>query len=108
MPTLLREARPTARREHRCSCCGGSIDMGVAYCRETYVYDGHVYDWKVCAPCGPVTHLVWDWAGPYQDEGIGLDDYVEWALEHRTAPKHGPAARALLARAGRPAEGGGS
>ena len=106
MPTLLHEARPTARKEHRCSCCSGAIRSGLPYKRETYVYDGHVYDWKVCEPCEPVTDLVWGWVAPFPEEGINFEDYVEWARDHRADPKHGEVARALLLRAGQPVEGG--
>ena len=108
MPTLLHEARPTARKDHRCSCCGGPIRMGLPYRRETYVYDGHVYDWLVCDPCEELTDLVWGWVAPFPDEGINRDDYIEWAREHRDDPKRGAAARALLIRAGHPTQDGAS
>ncbi len=106
MPTLLHSERPKARKVHRCNCCTGEIPAGIQYCRETYVYDGRVYDWKVCAPCEPLTDIVWSWMGCYADEGIDRDDYIEWAQDHQADPTHGEAARALLARAGQ--SGGGS
>lgn len=107
MPALLRAAYPVALKVHRCNCCTGEIPVGRPYCRETYVYDGHVYDWKACAGCDPLSGLVWSWVNRYADEGIDHDDYIEWAQEHRDDPTHGEAARALLARAGQPIEGGG-
>lgn len=106
MPTFLHSARPKARKVHCCRCCGGDIPAGVEYCRETYVYDGRVYDWKVCGPCEPLNVEVWTWADR-PDEGIGVEEYVEWARDHRDDPQHGEAARALLVRAGQPVEDGG-
>lgn len=100
MPTFLHAARPMARKVHRCSCCTGEIPTGTAYCRETYVYDGHVYDWKTCGGCEPLTDVVWSWVSRYADEGIDQDDYIEWAQDHRADPVHGASARALLARSG--------
>lgn len=108
MPTLLHSAHPAARKVHRCNCCTGEILAGTAYCRETYVYDGHVYDWKACAGCEPLNDVVWSWVSRYADEGIDQDDYIEWARDHRDDPNHGEAARALLVRAGQPVEGGGT
>ena len=106
MPTLLHEGRPTARKDHRCSCCTGLIRAGLPYVRETYVGDGHVYDWLVCDPCDALDSVVWRWADRPADEGIDRDDYIEWAREHLSDPQHGDAAHALLVRAGQPVEDG--
>lgn len=108
MPNLLRDARSTARKSHRCDCCGVEIPAGTVYVRETYVYDNRVYDWKVCDPCDAVSVAVWLWVNRPADEGVDRDDYIEWASEHRDDPKHGNAARALLSRAGLPVEDGAS
>jgi hypothetical protein len=98
MPTLLHEARPTARKDHRCSCCNGAIRVGQPYSRDTFVYDGRVYDWLTCPGCEPLRAIVWDWSTAMYDEGLGADDYREWASDNQDDPVHGEAARAFLAR----------
>lgn len=96
-PTLLRESRPTARKDHSCEDCFGPIPKGTTYRRATLVYDGHVYDWLECDPCEALAPTVWHWSYS-PDEGVGPDEFLEWAEEHRDDPQHGEAARAFLAR----------
>lgn len=98
MPTLLRSTKPRARKPHRCSDCYATIPVGMTYRRDTFVYDGHAYDWLVCPDCAPIESVVWRWADPFGDEGIGPETYEDWAREHRDDPEHGEAASALLAR----------
>lgn len=99
MPTLLHQARPTARKVHRCSCCGGIIRAGQMYCRDTFVYDGRVYDWLTCPGCEPLRTIVDAWSSAACGEGISADDYREWANDNQDDPVHGEVARAFLARA---------
>lgn len=99
MPTLLHGARPKARKAHRCSCCAGRIELGEVYSRDTYVYDGRVYDWRTCDPCKVITGTVSAWWNG-ADEGITGETFAEWAHEHRDDAEHGEAARAYLARRG--------
>lgn len=97
MPELLREKTVTARKAHRCATCNATaIQPGQTYHRATYVYDGRVYDWVQCVECDKLVGIVYDWSGA--DEGVGLDEYVEWAEDHRDDETHGDAARAYLAR----------
>lgn len=96
MSITLRSARPTARKTHRCDMCAGWIKPGETYDRQTNIYDGRVYDWLTCQPCWPVYGAVDTWlGGAYYDEGIGMDDAVEWARECTDDPL----AVAYLARA---------
>lgn len=81
-PQLLREARPVARKAHRCSMCYGRIQPGETYDRDTLVYDGRVYDWLTCPGCSAdsITNRVWEWSYAH-DEGVGPEDAHEWATE---------------------------
>lgn len=98
MPQLLKSKTVTARKPHRCACCGeGAVKVGERYQRETYIYDGRVYDWVSCNECASLQMHVWDWAGR-PEEGIGADAYIEWAREHHEDREHGQCARAYLAR----------
>lgn len=45
------EGRTTARKEHTCSACRGSISPGDIYYRVRWIYDGHVSGVKRCARC---------------------------------------------------------
>ena len=45
--TILKEATPVARKEHKCMFCYGTINKGQKYLRQTNVVDGIVGDW-VC------------------------------------------------------------
>lgn len=40
-----------ARKEHRCSCCRGTIAQGTPYVAHFNVYDGDASYQKMCAPC---------------------------------------------------------
>lgn len=102
MPVLLREKTVVARKAHHCGTCEGTaISPGESYSRQTYVYDGRVYDWVQCDGCRAIAGLVFTWMEDWYDEGISRDDYVEWAREHQDHPLHGDAARAYLARVSR-------
>lgn len=99
MPELLKEKTVIARKAHGCMTCNATaIQPGQPYHRATYVYDGRVYDWVQCVECEALSGIVYDWAG--DDDGIGRDDYIEWAEEHRDDGTHGEAARSYLARLG--------
>ena len=45
MLTMLKESHPIAKKEHICEFCGGKINKGQKYCRQTNIYDGYIYDW---------------------------------------------------------------
>lgn len=99
MPNLLRKSTPVARKVHYCRCCGApAVQPGDKYTRETWVYDGRVYDWVSCSECDSIHNLVWAWVWDY-DGGIGREEYEQWANETADDPEHGEAAKAYLVRA---------
>lgn len=88
----------SARKSHACSCCWGiAVEPGGSYKRQTYIFDGRVYDWIQCDACKPLLDTVWEWAGQ-PDEGVNEDTYLEWARDHEDDAKYGESARAYLAR----------
>lgn len=104
MPMCLRDAKPVARKAHRCDCCTGRIEPGERYSRSTNIYDGRVYDFRSCAACESLVSEVWNWAGK-PDEGVNCEDFIEWAQDQDESDgEHAAVARALLARADLAAE----
>ena len=94
---ILSKKTVTARKAHVCMTCSATaIQPGQTYRRATYIYDGRIYNWVQCVECDALGGIVYDWSGA--DEGVGLDEYVEWAEEHRDDGAHGEAARAYLVR----------
>lgn len=62
MPELLRSKKVTARKAHSCATCyAAAIQPGQSYQRDTYVYDGHVYDWVMCEACHSIASRVFAW-----------------------------------------------
>ena len=49
--TLLRDERPTARKQHGCNECGGVIGAGDRYRRQAGVYYGDLGTYKAHALC---------------------------------------------------------
>jgi len=101
MPDLLHTTKvKSARKMHRCRICHGpAVQPGQSYERQTLIYDGRIYDWVQCDPCGDLFATVYDWAGAWGDEGIGSEHFEEWASDFKDDPDHGEAARAFLKRA---------
>lgn len=100
MTNLIRTSTPVARKVHRCRCCGApAVQPGDKYKRDTLVYDGRIYDWVSCVECSALFATVWDWSDGGED-GIGPEQYAEWALDYADDPEHGEKARAYLLRAG--------
>lgn len=98
MPELLRSKRVKARKSHSCATCWGrAIEPGDEYQRDTYAFDGTVYDWVQCAPCAAMSPLIFAWAID-SDEGIGQGEYAEWAEDHLNDPDHGVTARLYMNR----------
>lgn len=107
MPELLSEKTVTARKSHRCECCGVvCIQPGDRYVRCAYVYDCRAYTWVSCRECDAINAEVYSWAGQ-PDEGISADEFQGWAEEHQRDPVHGEPARAYLVRRGCVLDGGG-
>lgn len=74
-PELLKSVIRKARKRHICSLCGGYIEPGVEYERNTCVYDGTVYDWLMHRECSAVSTFLWDYADP--DDGMTDDDFQD-------------------------------
>jgi hypothetical protein len=101
MPDLLKSKTVTARKPHGCQTCDATaIQPGEQYQRDTYIYDGRVYDWVQCHGCAAISGLVWEWS-THPEEGIGRGDYEEWARDLKDADTlEGERARWYLARIG--------
>lgn len=98
MPELLRSKKVRARKPHSCATCWGrAIEPGDEYQRDTYVFDGRIYDWVQCVLCAQISRTVFAWAIDAYD-GIGQSEYTEWAQDHVDSPEHGPTARLYLNR----------
>jgi hypothetical protein len=93
MVQVLRTARPTARKTHHCDLCGGPINPGETYSRQTNIYDARVYDWLTCPACAPVMTAVWAWLGSPWDESVGTDEADEWARTPGTSASRRPERR---------------
>ena len=87
MITTLKTNYPTARKEHKCMFCGGTIKVGEKYERQTNIYDGQIYDWVSHPECTIVAVLL---DMPDNDnEGGGVDhDYFVECLKEWLYDKH--------------------
>lgn len=52
------ESAPTARKEHRCCECGGTILAGETYQRISFICDGEAGTFKVCDRCSAVRNRI--------------------------------------------------
>lgn len=48
---LLKQTRPKARKEHKCTECKRVIKQGESYLYEVTLYDGDLDTWKTCSDC---------------------------------------------------------
>lgn len=71
---LTHETRK-ARKSHRCDWCNGAIEKGESYEYQTYIWDGHIYDWKSHEACSRVVSAIWDYADP--DDGMDSDSFYD-------------------------------
>ena len=83
MLTMLKESHPIARKEHICEFCGGKINKGQKYCRQTNIYDGYIYDWIEHEECYQIASELDMYGECDFDEGLSpdhfrdlLDDYI--------------------------------
>lgn len=98
MTDLISSKVVTARKSHHCANCNTiAIQRGEKYVRDVYVYDGRVYTWISCHDCNEIAGKVYDWCYS-PDEGVGADEFQEWAEEHENHPELGEKARAYLSR----------
>ena len=75
MPETLQEKNRTARKEHICSYCGGTIEKGEVYEWAKLTQDGTIYEWKNHKKCGYIASQLWEYADP--DEGMTGDDFTD-------------------------------
>jgi hypothetical protein len=74
----------TARKQHRCTECGGIIEAGEQYDRHAGNYGGDFYTYKLCGLCGQA----WRWFGREYDpdpdtHGVGdLATHLEEAWDY--------------------------
>lgn len=80
MITELNRSYPTARKEHKCMYCGGTINVGEKYERQTNIYDGQIYDWVCHLECQKVTELLNMFDNDY-GEGIDAEHFIEYLQE---------------------------
>lgn len=71
---------PTARKEHKCMYCYGTINVGDKYERQTNIFDGQIYDWVCHLECQKITGLLnmYDY---YNDEGVTTECFQESICE---------------------------
>lgn len=51
LPSCITEAKPVARKRHKCCECGGIILEGEQYIRVSGIWDGEPSRFKVCVDC---------------------------------------------------------
>lgn len=80
MPVELRITHPTAKKEHKCMYCGGTINVGEKYERQTNLYEGQIYDWVAHLECQEVTGLL-NMFDHDDGEGVNGEDFTECLQE---------------------------
>lgn len=70
---LLEKTTPTARKDHRCDFCGGVIQKGEKYERQSIANDGSVYTWKSHKVCNDIADEIQD----RYSEGVTADYFQE-------------------------------
>lgn len=80
MITVLSENNPIARKEHRCSFCGGVINIGEKYHSSGCVYDNRCYTWKSHMSCSDIADnlRMYDQCDDY---GLDSDSFCEYINE---------------------------
>ena len=75
MITTLKDSHPIARKEHICDLCGGKINKGQKYYRQTNLSDGCFYEWVEHEECHQVSaELDMDSVCDI-DDGLSSDDF---------------------------------
>ncbi len=77
--TLLTQSTPRARKTHTCNWCGGDINVGETYERDT-ILDGNGFrEWKSHTECSWFA-CEYVYCGD-QDNGVNEDDFVDVVME---------------------------
>jgi len=97
MPTILKELRPVARKQHVCNYCHCTIEKGERYHRDTLVGD-YTYDWLSHEDCQEIVSVL-DMSQLCADsDGISQEDFeqiVNDAYEFLTETKEPQPKRTL-------------
>jgi hypothetical protein len=88
MPSVYSESTPTARKEHKCCECGGTIQIGEKYHYCHGIWDGRASTYKVCVDCDSLRKSLdaeahWDEVtafGQLCESADGSDRRAEFAL----------------------------
>jgi hypothetical protein len=93
MGTLLKQIYPIARKEHQCYFCGGIINKGEKYSRQSVENDGSVDDITTHINCNNLAEKLKMYEGFYgdYDEGLSSDGFAEcifdYVREHHKDPE---------------------
>ena len=74
MTECLRREERTARKNHTCDFCGGTIEKGEKYNHGVYK-DDVFFEWKTHKRCDFIATEIWDLVDP--DEGMSGEDFCE-------------------------------
>ena len=80
MLTEVNTSYPTARKEHICMYCGGTINVGEKYECQTNKYDNHIFYWVCHLECQEVTGLLNMFDYDY-GEDINGEYFIEYLRE---------------------------
>ena len=83
MLKTIKDSYPIARKEHICKFCGGKINKGQKYYRQTNTYDGCIYEWIEHEECHQIASELDMYSECDFGEGLSsdcfkeiLDDYI--------------------------------
>lgn len=74
---ILKEAKPKAKKQHRCMFCNGIIEIGEMYNRQTISADGRLYDFVYHKHCGELANML-DMYDDCDGEGINDNDFESY------------------------------
>ena len=76
---IMNESQPKARKVHTCDWCGGDINVGEVYDRDTILGDGGFRVWKSHTECSKFAS---EYVLPGCDEdGASSDDFTYTVME---------------------------
>lgn len=87
MITTLKDSYMIARKEHICDLCGGKINKGQKYYRQTNLYDGRFYEWVEHEECHQVTDELDMCSVCDIDDGLSSNDFGA-AIDEYIYQKH--------------------
>lgn len=79
MSVTLSYTNYKARKEHKCSFCGGIIPIGMIYQKQVIVHDGGLYTWKSHYRCLKLVDKLR--MHDHCDEGVTSEDFYESVKE---------------------------